>query len=54
LELFLRALRRRGYIDDDDMHVVERDLDMIHKATSRQLDYTRQARRNPKDAMKGE
>lgn len=52
LELFVRAQRRRGYIDDEDLARLEQDLETLRRAISRNLDYTRFARGNPGEAMK--
>ena len=50
IELALRALPRRGCIDDDDMQRLERALDTVRTGVNRKLDYARWARRNPLDA----
>jgi hypothetical protein len=52
LELFVRAQRRRGYIDADDLTSLEQDLETLRTAIGRNLDYTRFARGNLGEAMK--
>ncbi len=50
-ELFIRAQRRRGYIDDIDLANLERDIAIVGAGVNRKLDYTRWARGNPKEVM---
>ena len=47
-ELFVRAQRRRGYIDDTDLASLERDIATVCTGVNRKLDYVRWARGNPK------
>ena len=50
-ELFVRAQRRRGYIDDTDLASLERDIATVRTGVNRKLDYARWARGNPKAAV---
>lgn len=50
-ELFVRAQRRRGYIDDVDLANLEHDIATVGAGVNRKLDYARWARGNPKAVM---
>lgn len=51
IELAIRALHRRGYINDDDLRRLEAELDTASKAVRHKLDYARHLRQHPQEAI---